>query len=104
MREKDYLSDMYSDSYFPDFLVDKVKEIIKKIYAVLENGETDINVIQDVCDSCVIEINELVDEFEDNGSDIETVARESIGVTIEKFLIEYNIDLDIEEAIREREW
>jgi hypothetical protein len=30
MREEEYLKDMYSDPYFPDFLVDKIKESIKK--------------------------------------------------------------------------
>lgn len=30
MREEEYLKDMYSNPYFPDFLVDKIKESIKK--------------------------------------------------------------------------
>ncbi|MBP2966994.1 DUF5713 family protein, partial [Acinetobacter baumannii] len=75
-----------------------------KIYKVLANGETDLKVIQDICDSSVIEINDLEDEFDDNNSELETVARDSIAVTVEKILIQYNIDLDIEEALREREW
>lgn len=104
MREEDYLTDMYSDSYFPNFLVDKIKESIKKIYEVLENGETDLEVIQTVCDNSVIEINNLEDEFDNSDSEIETVARDSIAVTVEKILVKYNIDLDIEEALREREW
>ncbi len=104
MREEDYLKDMYSDSYFPNFLVDKIKESIKKIYEVLENGEIDLEVIQSVCDNSVIEINNLEDEFDDNDSEIETVARDSIAITVEKILVKYNIDLDIEEALREREW
>ncbi|MDT2745867.1 DUF5713 family protein [Vagococcus fluvialis] len=104
MREEEYLKDMYSDPYFPDFLVDKIKESIKKIYEVLESGETDLNTIQEICDSSVIEINDLEDEFEDNDSEIETVARNSIAVTVEKILVKYNIDLDIEEALRERDW
>ena len=104
MREEEYLKDMYSDPYFPDFLVDKIKESIKKIYEVLESGETDLNTIQEICDSSVIEINDLEDEFEDNDSEIETVARNSIAVTVEKILVKYNIDLDIEKALRERDW
>lgn len=49
-------------------------------------------------------INELQEEFEEYDSDIETVARNSIGVTVGKILKYFNIDIDIEEAIRERDW
>ena len=42
--------------------------------------------------------------LEENDSEIETVARDSIGVTVEKILNYFEIDIDIEEAIRERDW
>lgn len=51
-----------------------------------------------------IGINDLEDEFYENESEIETVARDSIGVTVEYVLKWFGIDIDIEEAIREREW
>ncbi len=37
---------MYQDGYFPDFLVDKVKAELQKVIDLLENGETDTEVIQ----------------------------------------------------------
>ena len=37
---------MYQDGYFPDFLVDKVKVELQKVIDLLENGETDTEVIQ----------------------------------------------------------
>ncbi|MHC5217654.1 DUF5713 family protein [Enterococcus sp. LJL128] len=46
MSNYDYFTDMYQDSYFPDFLVDKIKEILKGVVASLENDETDITAIQ----------------------------------------------------------
>ncbi len=49
-------------------------------------------------------INDLQEEFDENDSEIETVARDSIGVTVEKILNYFGIDIDIEEAIRERDW
>ncbi|WP_070001010.1 DUF5713 family protein [Cellulosilyticum sp. I15G10I2] len=98
------LKDMYDDGYFPDFLVDKVKEQILKVVSFLEIGEKDIDKIQEKLDEMTISINELEDEFDENESEIETVARDSIGVSVEYVLQCYDINIDIEDAIREREW
>lgn len=46
----------------------------------------------------------MQEEFWDNDSEIETVARDCIGVTIYYILEWFNIPIDIEEAIRERDW
>ena len=98
------LGEMYQDEYFPDFLVDKVKNEIQKVIEFLENGETDTEVIQTKLDEVVCAINELQDEFDENDSEIETVARDCIGETVEYILKWFNIDIEIEEALRERDW
>lgn len=98
------LKDMYEDGYFPDFLVDKVKDIILNVVIYLETGEKDIIKIQEKLDEMTIAINDLQDEFDENDSEIETVARESIGISVKYVLQWFGIDIDIEEAIRERDW
>ncbi len=98
------LEDMYNDGYFPDFLVDKVKNTISPVIALLENGETDNGIIQKKLDKMTCAINDLQEEFEDNDSEIETVARDSIGTTVEYILKWFGIDIDIEDAIGERDW
>lgn len=98
------LEEMYQDEYYPDFLVDKVKDEIKKVISLLENGEQNIEVIQEKLDEVVCAINDLQEEFDENDSEIETVARDCIGVTVEYILEWFNIPIDIEEAIRERDW
>ena len=98
------LDEMYQDEYYPDFLVDKVKDEIKKVIRLLENGEQNIEVIQEKLDEAVYAINDLQEEFDENDSEIETVARDCIGVTIEYILEWFNIPIDIEEAIIERAW
>ena len=35
------LNDMYQDGYFPDFLVDKIKQLLQDVVAFLETGERD---------------------------------------------------------------
>ncbi|MES1225025.1 MAG: DUF5713 family protein [Bacteroidota bacterium] len=100
----EYLKDMYEDEYFPKFLVDKLRDIIKECVTYIEQGNHGQQEIQKELDRIVLKTNDLQEEFEVNDSEIETVARESIGETIEKILKHFEIDIDIEEAIRERDW
>ena len=47
---------------------------------------------------------DLQEEFNENDSEIETVARDCIGGTVAYILKWFDISIDIEEAIRERDW
>lgn len=98
------LDEMYQDDYYPDFLVDKVKEELQKVIDLLESGETDTEVIQETLDEAVYGINDLQEEFDENNSELETVARDCIGVTVAYILEWFGIPIDTEEAIRERDW
>ncbi len=98
------LTDMYQDEYFPDFLVDKIRVLIEDVIAFLETGERDLVKIQEKFDAMTLAINDLQEEFEENDSELETAARESIGAAAAYILEWFWIDLDAEEAIRERDW
>ena len=98
------LDEMYQDEYYPDLLVDKVKEELQKVIRLLESGETDVGAVQKILDEAVCGINDLQEEFDENDSEIETVARDCIGVTVAYILEWFGIPIDIEEAIRERDW
>lgn len=98
------LEDMVHDDYYPPFLVEKIKERIVSIISLLEQGETDRDIIQSKLDEMTLAINDLQEEFDENDSEIETVARESIAATIEYILEWFHIDIDTETAIRERDW
>lgn len=99
-----YLKDMYNDSYYPVFLVDKVKEQILIVVRFLESGSHSNEVIQGKLDEMTIAINDLQEEFDEHDSEIETVARDSIGTTVEAILYAFKVDIDTETAIRERDW
>ena len=103
-EEYELLKDMYSDEYYPTKCVDKVKLAIQKVIDVLEEGQADQKVIQEKFDEMTSTINDLADEFEENDSELETVARDSIGVSVEYILDWFSIDMDVEDAIRERDW
>ena len=96
------LDEMYQDDYYPAFLVDKVKDELQKVIDLLESGETDTEVVQETLDEAVCGINDLQAEFDD--CEIETVARECIAATVAYILEWFNIPIDTEEAIRERDW
>ena len=71
---------------------------------LLESGERNTEVIQDKLDEVVCAVNGLQEEFEENDSEIETVARDCIGETVSYILEWFDIPIDIEEALRERDW
>lgn len=98
------LDDMYKDDYFPDFLVDKIKGLMQKVIEVLETGERNLETIQNAFDKMTLAINDLQEEFEDNDSELETGARESIGETVAYILNWFDINMDVEDAIGERDW
>ena len=98
------LEEMYQDDYYPNFLVDQVKAEIQKVIDLLESGETDTEIIQENLDEMTLAINDLQDAFDENDSEIETVARDCIGITVEYVLNWFGIPNDMEEAIRERDW
>lgn len=98
------LKDMYRDGYFPDFLVDRVKALVQDVIGFLETGERDLEKIQSKFDEMTLAINGLQQEFEDNGSEIETAARDSIGETVAYILEWFDVDIDVEDAIGERDW
>ena len=97
------LDEMYQDEYYPDFLVDKVKEELQKVIRLLESGETDVGAVQKTLDETVCGINDLQEEFDENDSEIETVARECIAANVAYILEWFGIPIDTEEAIRERD-
>ena len=88
------LDEMYQDDYYPAFLVDKVKDELQKVIDLLESGETDTEVVQETLDEAVCGINDLQEEFDENDSEIETVARECIAATVAYILEWFGIPID----------
>lgn len=100
----EFLPEMYADTYFPNSEVDKVKAAIQKVVTFLEKGGGSTKKIQKKLDEMTSTVNELQDNFADHDSEIETGARESIAETVERVLAHFNVPIDIEEALGERDW
>lgn len=98
------LEEMYKDPFFPDFLVDKVKAQILQVIDLLEQGQTDVISIQKALEIMTLGINDLCEEFEEHDSEIETCARDSIAQTVMDILAWFGVEIDIEDALAQREW
>ena len=85
MKQMNYLTSMYADSYYPKHLVDQIKALIEQVVEYLEQGP------------------HAEEEIQKN-SELETVARDSIAETVIEILEAYDLQIDIEEALRERDW
>lgn len=103
-KKYNLLHEMYQDKYYPNFMVDKVSRELQKAIDLLEIGEIDAEIIQDKMDEITCAINDLQEEFNENDSEIETMARECIAEDVWYILEWFNIPIDVEEAIRERDW
>lgn len=99
------LDEMYYDGYFPNHLVDRLKAILidvcKRIESENPKSESDLYVITHFATE---QINDLQDVFADAGSEIETVARDSIGASFMKVATAYGFEADPEELIATRDW
>lgn len=99
------LQNMFEDTYYPQFLVEKIKWQFIHLIEFLESADgKELPLIQDKLDEFTMFINNLQQEFWDQDSEIETVASESIMSTLEYILQWFEIDIPVEDALREREW
>lgn len=100
------LQGMYSDGYFPNHLVDKLRDIILSACKRIEEKEpSNLKELYAItCDATDL-INDLQDEFDENDSEIETVARDEISLAFYAVAKTYGFDnADLEELVATRDW
>ena len=100
------LAEMYSDAYFPDFLVDKGKAILVGLCEQIESSKpADLAALYKLTHAATEAFNDLQEEFDANDSEIETVARDCIGMDFEHRAKAYGFaDADVEKLISPRDW
>jgi len=105
LRDYKFLKGLYNDSYFPPFLLDKCKSILIDLCFKIENNQTtNLDELYKFSHASTERINDLENEFYNNGSEIETGAREIIAEDFNFISITYGFDADIEELIATRNW
>ena len=106
MKNYGFLSGMRADSYFPSFLVDKCENILVELCIRIENEQPkNLKQLYKLTHNATNKINSLEDEFFENESEIETVAREVIAMDFEIIAKAYSFEnADIETLIATRNW
>ncbi|WMX13422.1 MULTISPECIES: DUF5713 family protein [unclassified Aureispira] len=100
-----FLSQMYLDSYFPKSPVDKVKNVLLEVCFEIESTPPkDLKELYAITHRATEKINDLQNDFYDNGSEIETVARETISLDFEFIAKSYGFEADLETLVAPRDW
>lgn len=105
-RNHPFLKGMYDDGYFPNNLVDKCKDILVDLCFQIEQSQPkSLDALYELTHAATNKFNDLQEEFDENESEIETVARECIAENFEFIAISYGFkEADIEELIATRDW
>jgi len=106
MRNRVFLETMLEDKYYPKETVKKVQEVLTHLCVEIEAQQPQgLEDLYSLTHAATEKINDLEEEFDANGSEIETVARENIAEEFEFIANAYGFeDADIEELIEPREW
>lgn len=101
-----FLGDMYQDPYYPDACVDQVKAVLLAFCQAIETEQPkDLAALYALSAVATLAINDLMDVFDEAGSDLETVARECMAEDFASIADCYGFtDADIETLIEERDW
>jgi hypothetical protein len=100
-----FLADMVADTYFPAPLVEKGQRILLDLCANIEAAlPASDEAILVLTHQATEAFNDLAEELEEAGSELETAARDAIGTDVGFILETYGFTIDIEEAIAPREW
>lgn len=105
MKSFSFLKGMYSDAYFPDICVDKVKEVLVRLCESIEAASPlTLEQLYMLTHASTEEINDLEEFFGEHESELETGAREVMAEDFSAIAQAYGFDADVEELIATREW
>lgn len=100
-----FLKNMYRDTYFPDFLVDKGKAILINLCLQIEEEKPKtLTELYKLTHAATNKFNDLEEEFGENDSEIETGARDTICEDFDFLAKAYGYEADSEELVGTREW
>ena len=106
LKNYSFLDEMYQDKYFPNNCVDMGKEILIDLCFQIEKEKPKtLEELYKLTHKATEKFNDLEEVFDENDSEIETVARDCIGTDFLYIANSYDFtEADNEELIATREW
>lgn len=106
MRGYPFLAELYDDDYYPKGLLDRACGILLALCRRIEAEQPgNLKQLYRLTHAATDEFNALAKVFESHESEIETVARDCIGMDFAAIAKAYGFDkADAEELIAPREW
>lgn len=100
-----FLVDMYRDSYFPDFLVDRCVQIFHDLCAHIEAQQPATpQEVYVLTHAATERFNDINEDFGEHESELETAAREALAADFDFIGKAYGYTLDLETMIAPRDW
>lgn len=105
LKKYPFLKEMFEDEFFPNFLVEKGRQILIHLCEDIEAEKpSDTAGLLELTHAAVEEFNDLEPDFLENDSELETGAREAIAADFEFIVKAYGYDVDLEEILEPRNW
>lgn len=98
------LEALYEDPYYPDFLLDKIKLLEQDFINYVEDNPTGISDVANHVYDVIVNAAQLQDEFLDNESEFDSLARERLIQDLEYIVNWYHLPIKVEEVLSQREW
>ena len=100
------LEELYEDSFYPDFLIDKIKYLLEDFINFVEQKSKKLwqMLVIKFYDLNFKIANSLQYEFLDNDSEYDNIARECLIRNLEYIIQWFHLPINLEEALAEREW
>ena len=98
------LEELYEDSFYPDFLIDKIKYLLEDFINFVEQKPKNMADVGDKIYDLIQNANSLQYEFLDNDSEYDNIARECLIRNLEYIIQWFHLAINLEEALAEREW
>lgn len=105
LRDYAFLQDMFEDPYFPRPLVERGVAILVELCERIESEHpASLDALYVLSHEATEQFNELAEIFEQHESEIETVARDCIGMDFLHIARSYGFEADTETLIEPRTW
>lgn len=98
------LEQLYEDSFYPQYMLDKIKLMLLDFIFYIEENPTGITDVGNKIFELVEEVKSMQDEFIAEESEFDALAKETLLRDIEYIIKWYHLPVNLEKELTKREW